>query len=137
MAGPGDYAGPREYLLPMQETQEMRVKSLGREDYLEKGMTTHSSTFAWETSWIEETGRLQSMKLQRIGHDWVGRYVCQLYRKITRRKKLCYYVIWDPYMRGHCHLVLVSGKEPLKFCNYQTSTPLSLCKPTEIILFPF
>ena len=50
----------------MQETQ---VQSLGWEDPLEKEMATHSSTFAWRIPWREEPGRLQSMGLQRVGHD--------------------------------------------------------------------
>ena len=41
--------------------QEARVRSLGREDPLEKEMATHSSTLAWRISWIEEPGGLQSM----------------------------------------------------------------------------
>ena len=41
--------------------QETRVRSLGREDPLEKEMATHSSTLAWRISWTEEPGRLQSM----------------------------------------------------------------------------
>ena len=41
--------------------QETRVRSLGREDPLEKEMATHSSTLAWRISWIEEPGGLQSM----------------------------------------------------------------------------
>ena len=45
----------------MQETQEMWVRSLGREDPLEEGMATHSSLLAWRVSWTEEPGRLQSM----------------------------------------------------------------------------
>ena len=36
----------------------------------EKEMATHSSTLAWKTPWMEETGRLQSMGLQRVGHNW-------------------------------------------------------------------
>ena len=55
----------------MQETQEMQVQSLGREDPLEKEMATHSSILAWEIPWTEEPGGLQSMGLQRIVHDWV------------------------------------------------------------------
>ena len=51
----------------MQETQ---VQSLGPEDPLEKGMATHSSILAWRIPWIEEPGSLQSMELQRVGHDW-------------------------------------------------------------------
>ena len=49
--------------------QETRVQSLGREDPLEKEMATHSSILAWKIPWMEEPGRLQSMGLQRVGHD--------------------------------------------------------------------
>ena len=45
--------------------QEMRVKSLGRENPLEEEMATHSSILAWEIPWTEETGGLQSMGLQK------------------------------------------------------------------------
>ena len=48
---------------------ETWVQSLGREDPLEKEMATHSSTLAWKIPWTEEPGRLQSMGLQRVGHD--------------------------------------------------------------------
>ena len=33
-------------------------------------MATHSSILAWEIPWTEESGRLQSIGLQRVGHDW-------------------------------------------------------------------
>ena len=36
----------------------------------EKAMATHSSTLAWKIPWTEETGRLQSMGSQKVGHDW-------------------------------------------------------------------
>ena len=49
--------------------QETWVRTLGQEDPLEKEMATHSSTFAWKIPWTEERSRLQSMGLQRIGHD--------------------------------------------------------------------
>ena len=49
--------------------QETRVQSLGWEDLLEKEMATHSSVLAWEISWIEEPGRLQSQGSQRVRHD--------------------------------------------------------------------
>ena len=48
---------------------ETWVRSLGREDPLEKEMGIHSSTIAWKIPWREEPGRLQSMGLQRVGHD--------------------------------------------------------------------
>ena len=41
----------------------------GLEDPLEKEMATYSSTLAWKIPWTEEPGRLQSMGLQRVGHD--------------------------------------------------------------------
>ena len=50
--------------------QETRVRSLSQEDPLEKEMATHSSTLAWKIPWIEDPGRLQSMGLQRVRHDW-------------------------------------------------------------------
>ena len=45
------------------------VRSLDQEDPLEKEMAAHSSTLAWKIPWAEEPGRLQSMGLQRVGHD--------------------------------------------------------------------
>ena len=50
--------------------QEIRVQSLGWEEPLEKEMAIHSRTIAWKIPWTEEPGRLQSMGLQRVGHDW-------------------------------------------------------------------
>ena len=49
--------------------RETWVRSLGQEDPLEKEMATHSSTLAWRIPWREEPGRLQSMGLQRVGHN--------------------------------------------------------------------
>ena len=53
----------------MQELQETQVQSLGWEDPKEKGMATHSGILAWRIPWTEEPGRIQSMELQRVGHD--------------------------------------------------------------------
>ena len=50
----------------MQETQ---VQSLGPEDPREKEMATHSSILALKIPWTEEPGRLQSIGLQRVGHN--------------------------------------------------------------------
>ena len=49
--------------------QETRVQSLCWEDLLEKEMEIHSSILAWKIPWTEESGRLQSMGSQRVGHD--------------------------------------------------------------------
>ena len=51
---------------PMWETG---VRSLGREDPLEKEMVTHSSILVWRIPWMEKPGRLQSTGSQRVGHD--------------------------------------------------------------------
>ena len=51
--------------------REARVRSLGREDPLEKEMAIHSNTIAWKIPWTKELGNLQSMGLQRVGHDLV------------------------------------------------------------------
>ena len=53
-------------LLAMQETQEMRVQSLGQEDPLEEEMATHSSILAWKIPWTEDPSRLQPMGLQTV-----------------------------------------------------------------------
>ena len=59
--------------------QETWVQSLGWEELLKKEMATHSSIHAWKIPWIEEPGRLQSMRLQRVEHDWVTEHT-RLYR---------------------------------------------------------
>ena len=55
-----------KYLPTMWETW---VRSLGWEDPLEKEMAIPSNTLAWKIPWTEEPGGLQSMGLQRVGHD--------------------------------------------------------------------
>ena len=50
--------------------QETRVWSLSQEDSLEKRMAIYSSIFAWRIPWTGEPGGLQSMGLQRVGHNW-------------------------------------------------------------------
>ena len=49
--------------------QETRLRCLGQEDPLEKGMATHSSVLAWRIPWTEEPGGLQSMGSQRVRDD--------------------------------------------------------------------
>ena len=50
-------------------TWETQVQSLGREDPQEKGMAAHPRILAWRIPWTKEPGGLQSMELQRVGHD--------------------------------------------------------------------
>ena len=56
-------------LIKNPEMQETRVWSLGQEDPLEEGMTTHPSILAWRIPRTEESGGLESMGSQRIGHN--------------------------------------------------------------------
>ena len=65
---PGGSDGKTSNLPAIQETC---VWSLGWEDLLEKGMVTPSSILAWRMPWTEEPGGLQSMELQRVGHNWM------------------------------------------------------------------
>ena len=63
----GFSSGSDDKCLPaMQETW---VQSLGREDPLGMEIATYSSTLAWKIPWMEDPGRLQSVGLQRAGHD--------------------------------------------------------------------
>ena len=56
-------------MVKMPALRENRVRSLGQEDPLEKEMATHSSTLAWKIPWIEESGGLHSMGVQRVRYD--------------------------------------------------------------------
>ena len=51
------------------ETRETQVRSLGREDPLQKRMATHSTIVAWRIPWTEKPGGLQSTGLQRVRHN--------------------------------------------------------------------
>ena len=51
------------------EMWKTQVRSLDQKDPLEKEMATHSSILAWKIPWMEEPGGLQSMGLQKVGHD--------------------------------------------------------------------
>ena len=71
--------------------QEMRIPSLGREDPLEEGMASCSSILAWRIPWTEKPGRLQSIGLQRVGHDWSDWVHAHMYRERQRKKLPCFF----------------------------------------------
>ena len=75
--------------------RETRVRSLGREDPLEKEMATHSSILAWRIPWMEEPGRLQSTGSQRIGHDWATSLSFPYTICVCMYVQLCL-TLWDP-----------------------------------------
>ena len=64
--------------------QETWVLSLVQEDPLEEGMATHSSFLAWRIPMTEDSGRLQSMGSQRVGHNWA-----------TKHKHKRQYLAWE------------------------------------------
>ena len=66
--------------------QENQVRSLRWEDPLEKGMPIHSSILAWRIPWTEEPGRLQSMGLKRVPHDWAAEHSC--FHSVATGKRL-------------------------------------------------
>ena len=55
--------------LPAKAGDEIQVSSLGQEDPLEEEMATHSSVLAWKIQRTEVSGRLQSMRSQRVRHN--------------------------------------------------------------------
>ena len=73
--------------------QETWVWSLGQEDPLEKAMATLSSTLAWKIPWTEKRGRLQSMELQRVRHNWatsLSVWSCEDHGFYKQNTRVCY-----------------------------------------------
>ena len=66
--------------------QETQVQSLGGKDPLEKEMATHSSILAWKIPWTEQPGGLQSMKSQRVRHDWATQPPSAMWRYLQVRR---------------------------------------------------
>ena len=78
--------------------QEMQVWFLCWEDPLEKEIATHSSILTWEIPWTKEPGGLQSMRLQRVGHNLATE---QQQQNIL------------------CSEILLSYKKEWKICHFQ------------------
>ena len=68
--------------------QETWIRSLGQEDPLEEEMTTHSSILAWRIPWTGGPGRLLSVGLQRVGHNWVTDTYILLYHFLMEEKEI-------------------------------------------------
>ena len=67
--------------------RETWVQSRGWEDPLGEKMTTHSSILAWRIPGTEEPGKLQSMGLQTVGHDWATKHSTHLVPTMCKRIK--------------------------------------------------
>ena len=98
--------------------QEMHVWSLGGGDLLEKEMATHSSILAWKMSWTEEPGRLQSIGLQRIRHDWVHMTLKLLFQL-------------------HKHLLNTLWKYHASYFNGHAWANLHSCSQSQVFISPF
>ena len=88
--------------------QETWVRSLGWEDPLEKEMATHPSVLAWRIPWTEEPGGLQSMGLQRVGHDWATSLTHSL-KEIEVCSKL-------DLVRTWAHIMTAAAAKSLQSC---------------------
>ena len=95
--------------------RETRVRSLGQEVPLEKEMATHSSILAWKIPWMEEPGRLQSMGLQRVGHNWATSLHFTLYI----------------YTYTHTHYILLSFHPLMGTCGVSISILSTMCAQLE------
>ena len=69
----------------MQQTQ---VWSQDQKDPLEKGMATHPSILAWRIPWREEPGGLQSLRSQRVTHNWMTNTGLFIYYQQNKAKHL-------------------------------------------------
>ena len=74
--------------------QESQVWFLGWEDALEKEMATHSSLLTWEIPWTEGPGGLQSMRLQRVRHDWEKNHLSIISLSIYQPSILLALFVW-------------------------------------------
>ena len=84
----------------MQETQEMWVRSLGREDPLEESTATHSSILAGRIPWTEEPGGLRSIVSQ--SQTWLSElahtHVCKQYEHMYAQQYECIWCHWILYL---------------------------------------
>ena len=100
-------------LLPMQELQNTQIELLDWEDPLKEEMAAHSSILAQKISWPAESGRLKSIRLQRVRHDWsdfhLRNWMNTLYKdsekvqvfNIELAKELpiyCFFQIWKSFV---------------------------------------
>ena len=93
----------------MRETQ---VWSLGWEYPLEKEMAAHSSILAWRIPWMEETGRLYSRGLQRVGHDWATSLSLSFFLQIV---DVFLQILGKQYFEFAVFLLIVNSKKVITF----------------------
>ena len=111
------------WLKKLPAIQVTRFRSLGWEDPLWKEMATHYSMLAWRMPWTEEPGGLQSMGLQRVGHDWVTfTFTFHDQWKNEWVHVLCHYKYYKHSSISTPSFVLGLGQLPFSLCfmrNYK------------------
>ena len=80
--------------------RETWVQSLDWEDPPEKGVAAYSSILVWRIPWTEDPGRLQSMGLLRVGHDWMtlwnARFILAMINQMKVKVAQSCLTLWDP-----------------------------------------
>ena len=133
--------------------QETWVWSLGQEDTLEKGMATHSSILAWGISWTEKPGRLQSMRSERVGHDWLPLLLSDKQQGFTVQHRELYSIYWNNqngkeseknmylnhcavYLKltQYCKFFKKSKNTILQFKNTTTTQSYGICIPNRSLV---
>ena len=72
------------------QCRRRKMRSLGREDLLEKEMATRSRILAWKIPWTEEPGGLQSMGPQRVRHNWATEHTSLMIKGMQSKTTLKY-----------------------------------------------
>ena len=129
----------------MQEMQETWVPSLGWEDTCRKKMATHSNILAEMTPWTEETGSLQSVRSQSIGHDWAIEHTHNLaclrqmdgILAIFKKMMLSYFVpfsaVWLTHFNQGSHTLNYDKWPPYAEWNFLSwlYCPFSSCRTSK------
>ena len=87
--------------------RETWVPSLGREDPLEREMATHSSILAWKIPWTEEPGRLQTIGLPRVGHDWATSLSLSMHLEEIKSRERCFVLFIQFFVCLYIHKVYI------------------------------
>ena len=97
-------------------------------------MATHSSILAWKIRWTEEPVRLQSVGLQRVGHNWVTEHTQVIYSAQRVKPEYCWFSLsWSTASPGHflkCLYIKMGPPSPFltSFSRIMYIKPWSTCK---------
>ena len=110
---------------------ETQVRSLGQEDSLEKGLTTHSSILAWRIPWTEEPGGLSPWGC-RVGWDWVTNISTFVYVSVQFSRSVVSDSLWphgSQHARPPCPSPTPGDHSLMSVELVMPSSHLILCRP--------